>query len=129
MKESENKMDVFCKIIAGELPANVCYEDEDVIAIMDASPFMPGHVLIIPKKHHTTVLDMDDEITVKIHNVAKMLIPKMESRYEGIESVKIVVNYGEEQKVKHYHMHLIPIYEGKKKPAISQEEYCEILKK
>ena len=121
-------MDVFCKIIAGELPAKVCYEDKDIISIMDASPFMPGHVLIIPKKHYTTILNMDDEIVTKIHRVAKMLIAKMESNYEDIESVKVVVNYGEEQKVKHYHMHLIPIYKDKKKPNISQEEYCELLK-
>ncbi len=122
-------MDVFCKIIKGELPANVVYEDEHVLSIMDASPFMPGHVLIIPKNHYTTILDMDDEIIVKIHETAKMLISRMEERYEDIESVKVVVNYGEEQKVKHYHMHLIPIYEGRKKPHITQEEYCEILKK
>lgn len=122
-------MDVFCKIIAGELPANVCYETEELIAIMDASPFMPGHVLVIPKKHYTTILDMDTDIIGKIHECAVMLIKKMEDRYVDIESVKVVVNYGEEQKVKHYHMHLIPIYKGRIKPKITQEEYCEILKK
>lgn len=122
-------MDVFCKIIAGDLPANVVCEDDDIMCIMDVSPFMPGHVLIIPKKHYTTILDMDDDIIVKIHNTAKKLITKMEERYQDIESVKAVVNYGEEQKVKHYHMHLIPLYKDKKKPQITQEEYCSILKK
>ncbi len=122
-------MDVFCKIIKGELPANVVYEDDSLMSIMDASPFMPGHLLIIPKKHYTTILDMDEDIIIKIHNLAKDLIKKMEERYEDIVSVKVVVNYGEEQKVKHYHMHLIPLYKDRRKPSISQEEYCAILKK
>ena len=122
-------MDVFCKIIEGSLPANVCFENEDIICIMDASPYMPGHTLIIPKKHYTTILDMDDEIICKIHECAKMLISRMEERFEDIESVKVVVNYGEEQKVKHYHMHLIPIYKNRIKPNVSQEKYCEVLKK
>lgn len=122
-------MDVFCKIINGELPANVVYENDDAISIMDANPYMPGHLLIIPKRHYTTILDMDDEVIVNIHEIAKMLIPKMEERYPNIESVKIVVNYGEEQKVKHYHMHLIPLYKGNNQPNFTQEEFCEIIKK
>lgn len=122
-------MDVFCQIIEGKLPALVVYEDDAVISFMDNSPFMPGHLLIVPKKHYTSVLDMDDEIIVRIHNVAKELIRKMMGNYEDIESVKMVVNYGEEQKVKHYHLHLIPIYKGRRKPDISQEEYSKILKK
>lgn len=121
--------DVFCKIIKGELPANVICETEDVICIMDATPFNPGHVLIIPKRHYTTILDMDEDIIGKVHVCAKMIMEKMIERYEDLESIKVVVNYGEEQKVKHYHMHLLPFYKDKKKPNITQEEYCEILKK
>lgn len=121
-------MDVFCKIINGELPSNVVYETDSVLAIMDASPFSPGHVLVIPKKHYTTILDMDDEIIVKIHEVAKLLMKKMEKLYPNIESIKVVVNYGEEQKVKHYHMHLLPLYESGKKPQLTQEEFASIIK-
>lgn len=121
-------MDVFCKIINGELPANVVYEDEIVISIMDASPSSPGHVLIIPKKHYTTILDMDDEINAHIREIAKMLIRKMEERYPNFAGLHVIVNYGSEQKVKHYHMHLIPKYAGSA-PDKTQEEFCEILKK
>lgn len=121
-------MDVFCKIINGELPANVVYEDEKVISIMDANPNSPGHLLIIPKKHYTTILDMDNEINTHIHEIAKMLIKKMEERYPNINGFHVIVNYGEPQKVKHYHMHIIPKYAGSA-PTKTQEEFCEILKK
>lgn len=121
-------MDIFCKIIAGEIPSNVVYENEDVISIMDASPFSPGHVLIIPKKHYTTILDMDADILAKVHEAAKMLIKKIETHYPNVTGIKVVVNYGDEQKIKHYHMHLLPIYEEGKKPTMTQEEFANILK-
>lgn len=122
-------MDIFCKIANGELPANVVMEDEDVMVIMDAYPFTPGHVLIIPKKHYTTIVDMDESIITKIHMHAKNMISIMEKSYEHLESIKLVVNYGEEQKVKHYHLHLLPIYKEGKKPSLTQEECCALLKK
>lgn len=121
-------MDVFCKIAKRELPANVVYEDDLVMVIMDATPFMPGHALIIPKNHYETVLDMDERIIGHVHETAKKLIPLMEKNFPGLESVKIVVNYGEEQKVKHYHMHLIPLYKDGKVPDETQEKMCELLK-
>ncbi len=122
-------MDIFCKIINGELPSNVCYENDDLICIMDINPFSPGHTLIIPKKHYTTILDMDADIINKIHEVAKKLIIKMENNFPDITGVKVVVNYGSPQVVKHYHMHLLPMYNENKKPKLTQEEFCELLKK
>lgn len=122
-------MDIFCKIIKGEIPTTKVYETDSVIAIMDTNPFSPGHVLVIPKDHYTTILDMDDEIIAKVHAVAKVLIKKIEEDFPNVTGVKIIVNYGDEQKIKHYHMHLLPIYEEGKKPTMSQSEFAEILKK
>lgn len=122
-------MDVFCKIIAGEIPANRVLETDKIISIMDANPFKPGHLLIIPKEHYTTILDMTTDIETEILKTAKELIKKMEKVYPGIKSVKVVVNYGEEQVVKHYHMHLIPLYDEGQEPTISQEEFCDLLKR
>ena len=119
---------LFCKIINGEVPSYTCYEDEFVKCIMDANPYMPGHTLIIPKKHYTTFLDMDNDIIIKVHDIAKILMKKMMEKYPNINSVKVVINYGEEQKVKHYHMHLIPLYDYEKLPDITQEEFCNMLK-
>ncbi len=121
--------DVFCKIIRGEIPSKLVYEDEFVISIMDVNPASPGHVLIIPKKHYTTILDMDDEINNHIQETAKMLIKKMETQYPNLNGIKVIVNYGSEQQVKHYHMHLLPVYESGKKPSMSQDDFKELLKK
>ena len=59
---------VFCKIVRGELPSKKYYEDEDVIAIQDANPIAPVHILVIPKKHIVSLMDLNDE---KLH--AKIL--------------------------------------------------------
>ena len=119
-------MDIFCKIIAGELPSNKVYEDDDLICIMDAHPDAPGHALVIPKKHYTTILDLDEEIWCKIKKVSDMIMKKQEERLPGITGIRVAVNYGEPQVVKHFHMHLIPVYINK--PDLSQETICNILK-
>lgn len=119
-------MDIFCKIINGEIPSFTVYENEYVKCIMDANPETPGHTLVIPKKHYTTILDMDKEIIVEVQEAAQMLISKMESSFKGVIGVRAVVNYGVLQAVKHYHLHLIPVY--KEEPKMTQEEACNILK-
>ena len=120
--------DIFCKIIKGEIPSFTCYEDDYVKCIMDANPETIGHTLIIPKKHITNVLEMDNETMVHIHETAKMLIKKMESTYPNIVGVRQTINYGILQVVKHYHLHLIPAYKDFKEPNMTQEEMCELLK-
>ena len=55
---------IFCRIAAGDLPANLAYEDEDVIAFHDLNPQAPTHILVIPRQHFSTLLDMDEEQTL-----------------------------------------------------------------
>jgi len=62
---------IFCKIVRGEIPADIAYEDENFLAFLDIRPLSPGHTLVIPKKHYRWVWDMDEvgayfEITKKI---------------------------------------------------------------
>ena len=52
---------VFCKIIKGEIPSEKVYEDEDVMAFKDINPVTPIHILVIPKKHIATLLDVTEE--------------------------------------------------------------------
>lgn len=120
-------MDIFCKIINGEMDSLCVYEDDVVKCIMDAFPNSPGHTLILPKVHYSTTLDIPDDVLVHVHKIEKMLIKRMEERLDGIVGVHIGINYGEPQAVKHYHMHLIPVY--KDKLDKTQEEICEILKR
>lgn len=102
------KMDcIFCKIINGELPSYKLYEDDLIIVIMDAYPNVDGHVLIIPKKHYDTFMDLPNELITHINIFAKkysnLIMEKLNSK-----ALTLLVNYGESQKVKHYHLHLLP---------------------
>ena len=71
---------IFCKIIKGEIPSEKVYEDEDVIAFKDINPVTPIHILVIPKKHIATLLDVTEEdshliskIFVAINKIAKQI--------------------------------------------------------
>lgn len=118
--------DVFCKIINKELPCNMVYENDNLMCIMDANPDSPGHALIIPKKHYETILDLDENIWCDIKKTADMIMKRQEERLPGITGIRVVVNYGAPQVVKHFHMHLIPTYINE--PNITEEQICEILK-
>ena len=121
-------MDVFCKIINGELPCNSPYEDDLVKCIMDANPNKPGHMLILTKKHFESVMEIDDETMLRVHSIAQKFSKKMMEVYEGCDGVALINNYGKPQIVKHYHLHLVPTYhEGE--PTMSQEEACKLLSK
>lgn len=100
---------IFCKIVNGELPSKVLYEDDTVMVIMDANPIRDGHSLVIPKKHFTDFIELDDDTTKHIFNVAKKMTNTLMEKLNA-KSVTLLVNYGEDQKVKHYHLHLLPNY-------------------
>lgn len=121
-------MDIFCKIIEGSIPSNKCFEDEIVLSIMDVNPIAPGHLLIIPKKHYEDILEIDKDTLSHINDVSKKLITKMMDVYPEVRGVRVVVNYGEPQAVKHFHMHLIPVYENGTKIDMTQEEASNLLK-
>lgn len=100
---------IFCKIASGEIPATKIYEDEDLIAIRDIKPLAPVHILIIPKKHIPTLLDLNEAdmpILIKITKVANELAKK-----EGVaeRGFRLVINVNEEggQKIFHLHVHLL----------------------
>lgn len=98
---------LFCKIVNGELPSYKLYEDELVMVIMDAYPNVDGHTLIIPKKHYDTFMDIPDEVLTHINKISKKYTNHIMERLNAKE-LSILVNYGNAQKVKHYHMHLLP---------------------
>lgn len=98
---------IFCKIAKGEIPSKKIFEDDLVMVIMDANPSVDGHVLIIPKKHYTDYQELDSNITTHIFEVAKKIGPKIMQKLNA-ESLTLLINYGEDQKVKHFHMHLLP---------------------
>ncbi len=100
---------LFCKIRDGEIPAEVVYEDDDVLAFNDVNPQAPVHVLIIPKKHISTVNDLsdDDNVTMgKLYQAAKAIAAKREIEDDGYRLV-VNCNAMAGQTVYHIHLHLL----------------------
>ena len=106
---------IFCKIANGDIPSDTIYEDNDFRVILDLSPASKGHALILPKTHASNLFDLDEEICEKVLLVAKKVGRAMkEALY--CDGVNIVQNNGEAagQTVMHFHVHIIPRYEGEK---------------
>lgn len=100
---------LFCKIAQKEIPSEFLYEDDKIVAFNDISPQAPIHILIIPKIHYASIMDVSDDqmgIIWHIHLVAKKLAKEL-----GIDKTgfRIVNNCGEEggQTVQHLHYHLL----------------------
>ena len=102
---------IFCKIISGDIPSKLIYEDDDFKAILDVAPATKGHVLILPKEHAATLLDLSDDKASKILVLAKKIIKAMKEVH-GFTNYNIIQNNGRiaGQTVDHYHLHLIPRY-------------------
>lgn len=118
---------IFCKIIKGEIPAKKVYEDDKVIAIMDINPVVDGHILIIPKNHVTDYTELDEILINHIYNVAHKLCDTLMNKL-GSKGMTFSVNYGDSQEVKHFHLHLMPDLQKKKKEKTVDEVY-ELLTK
>ena len=100
---------LFCRIANGELPSYKLYEDDLVMVIMDAYPNVDGHVLVIPKKHYESLMDIPDDLVIHINEVAKKYIKHIMERLNAKE-LSVCINYGNSQKIKHYHLNLLPNY-------------------
>ena len=103
---------LFCKINKNECDSLCIYEDDIVKVILDAYPDANGHTLIIPKKHITDIDEMDNETLGHINDVAKK-IRKLLFNTLNPDGMVFLVNYGMTQVIKHYHLHLIPVYKKK----------------
>ncbi|MBN4063870.1 histidine triad nucleotide-binding protein [Cardiobacterium sp. AH-315-I02] len=100
---------LFCKIQQGEIPADIVFESDDVLAFRDVNPQAPTHILIIPRKHIATVNDLGknhEQMMGRLFSVAKTIAAQ-----EGVaeEGYRMVVNCNEKagQTIFHIHMHLL----------------------
>lgn len=100
---------IFCKIIRGEMPASVIFEDEQSIAFMDVFPVTEGHCLLIPRKHFVNMFDVDPDV---VAHLAKNLadLTRRVQKATGAEGIINIVANGEGagQDVPHLHFHAIP---------------------
>ncbi len=127
---------LFCKIVAGEIPATMVYEDEQALAFLDINPVNFGHTLVVPKEHHKNVLEIAEgtleRLITRVQKVARGV-------KDGTGADGIVVSTLSEaaagQSVFHIHFHIIPRFESDglrnwpHKTYKNQEEAAEVAEK
>ncbi len=106
---------IFCKIAAGEIPAKVVYETDDVIAFEDLNPQAPVHVLVVPKKHHEHILD--DVSAEELASVVEAIGEVARAKGLADRGFRVIANTGADagQTVAHLHFHVLggtPLGEG-----------------
>ncbi|MFQ3318991.1 MAG: histidine triad (HIT) family protein [Natronomonas sp.] len=104
---------VFCHILDGEIPARVVYEDDNVLAFLDANPLSRGHTLVVPKAHHERIDDLPTADRNAVFETLGRLAPSVEAAVDA-DGVNVGMNDGKAagQEVPHVHGHIVPRFEG-----------------
>jgi len=129
---------IFCKIVAGHVPANIVYEDEKVLAIMDIGQVNPGHTLVLSKVHVETLMDADEELAAQMFRVANRLGKALEKTFapDGVTVLQANRPAGF-QTVPHLHLHVLPrlkddgvglVWPAKNPPQETLAEYAKKLR-
>lgn len=120
-------MDIFCKIMNGEIPSYTIFEDDIVKVFLDINPKVNGHALVVPKKHFKDLYDIDDDTILHILKTSREISPKILKALNA-DGITITENNGLYQEVKHFHLHIVPQYKEKKE-LLDVKEVYEILSK
>jgi histidine triad (HIT) family protein len=107
-------MCVFCRIIAGEVPASKVYEDEQSFAFLDIQPITPGHILVIPKIHTKSLLELPKAEAAHLMVVGQKMDQALRESGLNCEGVNLFLADGRAagQEVDHVHLHVFPRFEG-----------------
>src|SRR5919202_415849 len=103
---------LFCKIVAGEIPATRVHEDERTVAFMDINPATRGHLLVVPRNHARDLLEVDADDLAAVAQAAQRLTRTVQERL-GADGVNLLNSCGAAawQTVFHFHVHVIPRYD------------------
>lgn len=103
---------LFCKIVAGEIPATVIDEDSKTIAFMDIAPATRGHALVVPREHARDIRDISADDLAATHVAAQRIAKRFERL--DVQGVNVLQSSGAAawQTVFHFHVHVIPRYDG-----------------
>jgi histidine triad (HIT) family protein len=104
---------VFCKIMAGELPATIVAEDERTVAFMDINPATRGHALVVPRRHTTDLLSIEPQELAAVMAAAQRLAGRAKERLKA-DGINVLNSCGAAawQTVFHFHLHVIPRYQS-----------------
>jgi histidine triad (HIT) family protein len=102
---------LFCKIVAGEIPAEIVQEDEHTVAFMDINPWTRGHSLVIPRRHSADLLEIPDDDLERTATAAKRLAALAKDRLD-CDGINLLNSCGKAawQTIFHFHIHVIPRY-------------------
>ena len=104
---------IFCRLVAGEIPAATVYEDRLTIAFMDIGQVNPGHVLVATKRHAATLLDVTPEEAGAVMQTAQRVARAVQAVFDPPGLTLLQANGREgDQTVFHFHMHVVPRHEG-----------------
>lgn len=118
---------LFCKIAKKEVDAKILYEDDDLMVILDAYPDTDGHALVIPKKHYEDIYNIDTDVFNKIMAVGKQYANILMKKLDK-SALTFLVNYGDAQAIKHFHLHLLPNFMEKEHKLTNDQVYNKIMK-
>ena len=98
---------LFCRIVSGELPATIVYEDEVSVAFLDHRPLFPGHTLLVPREHVETLGELPTAIVEPYFKAAQLLARAVETGLDA-EGTFVAMNNRVSQSVPHLHVHVVP---------------------
>ena len=98
---------LFCRIVSGELPATVVYEDDNAVAFLDHRPLFPGHTLLVPRQHVETLGELPANLVAPYFEAAQTLAIAVESAMDA-EGTFVAMNNRVSQSVPHLHVHVVP---------------------
>jgi len=102
---------VFCKLAGKQIPANVVFEDEDIISFLELNQSAPGHVMVILKKHGKTIFDYNNQELGKLMAAVSKVAKKVQTGMNA-DALTIGINHMEKRGVPHLHVHIIPRFDG-----------------
>ena len=120
---------IFCKIVRKQAPASIIYEDETVMAFLDIRPLNEGHTLVIPKKHYVDIFDIPEDQLSKVHTAAKQ-VSIAAKKATNSDGVSIIQQNGKAagQEIFHFHVHVMPRFEGQKLPGFGERKEVKKVK-
>ena len=113
ISEQTSKTCLFCKIIKKEIPSDIVYENDKIVAFLDIRQINPGHVLVVPKEHHIDLLETPDHVLSEMITKTKKLANAV---MKGVKAdgfcIGINTKPASGQVVMHTHLHIIPRFKG-----------------
>nr|MDO8118603.1 HIT domain-containing protein [Candidatus Sigynarchaeota archaeon] len=100
---------IFCKILDGTIPSRTVFKNENVVAFLDINPATPGHTLVIPRVHFSSMIDGNADLVANVYKGVKDVVMLLKNRLD-CSGFNILTNQGKDagQVIDHFHVHVIP---------------------